>query len=174
LNSGERSLLFTLAGTAFSANLGPGLEGDFNIGRHFALDAAVYWLPSKGFGGQSVTGLFGAKAGIRARRFGFFAKVRPGFITADNALRQITVVGGSNSEGFVGRFDLLAERILDVGGVVEYYPAHHWTLRYDLGDTLIFEEPVIVNSDVAGVSAVGVSVSTTNHLQFSTSVHYRF
>jgi len=159
-----------IAGTALSASLGLGLEGDLNIGRHLALDAAVYWLPSERLRGQSVMGLFGAKAGMRTRRFGFFAKVRPGFITVDNALRQITVIDESNAVVFANKFDRLTERILDVGGVAEYYPAHRWTLRYDLGDTLMFEEPVIVT----GVPTVGAPVSITNHLQFSASVHYRF
>jgi hypothetical protein len=157
------------SGTALSASLGPGLEGDLNIGRHLALDAAVYVLPSQSFRGQSVIGLFGAKAGMRARRFGLFAKVRPGFSTVDNALRQVTVKETNLSLLIVNRFDRLTERILDVGGVAEYYPAHHWSLRYDLGDTLIFEEPL------TGIGILAVPVpSVTNHLQFSASVHYRF
>jgi hypothetical protein len=154
-----------------SGSLGPGLEADLNIGRHLALDAAVDVLPSTNrFQGQSVIGLFGAKAGIRGRRFGFFAKVRPGFITVDNALRQITLMQVSRlSIAFALRFDRLTEPILDFGGVAEYYPAHHWTLRYDLGDTVMFEDPLIV----IGIRSIGVT-SVTNHLQFSTSVHYRF
>jgi hypothetical protein len=156
-----------IAGAALAANLGTGLEGDLNIGRHLALDAAVYVLPSESLRGQSVIGLFGAKAGMRTRRFGFFAKVRPGFITVDNTLRQVTVINESNAVVLDNKFDRLTERILDVGGVVEYYPAHHWSLRYDLGDTLMFEEPLI------GIRVVGFH-SVTNHLQFSASVHYRF
>lgn len=158
------------AGSSSSAILGPGVEADLNIGRHLALDTAVDWLPSKAFRGQSVIALFGAKAGIRARRFGLFAKVRPGFITFDNALRQITLIQVSNlSIAFAFKFDRLTERVLDVGGVAEYYPAHHWTLRYDLGDTLMFEDPLIG----IGIRVVG-GPGVTNHLQFGASVHYRF
>src|SRR5437763_13456166 len=90
------------------SNLGPGVEGDLNIGRHFALDAAVNWLPSTTRVGQTVVGLFGAKVGTRTDRFGFFAKVRPGFFTTDNELRSSTLIFPAIVG--VSRFDRLTQR----------------------------------------------------------------
>src|SRR5436309_2463883 len=64
-----------LSGTGL---LGPGIEGDVNFGRYLALDAAYSWLPSSPQ--HVMTALFGAKAGIRTKHVGLFAKVRPGFV----------------------------------------------------------------------------------------------
>lgn len=157
------------------SNVGPGLEGDLNIGRHFALDAAVTWLPSTSNAGQTVVGLFGGKAGARTDHFGFFAKVRPGFVTIDNALRSSTLVFPAPFG--VSRFDRLTHRALDVGGVVEYYPTRHWALRWDAGDTLFFEEQGPIFTIIAPnvvASFPQAPARTTNHFQFSTSLHYRF
>ncbi len=165
-------------GISFSENLGPGLEGDFNIGRHFALDAALDWFPSNSLLGHTAMGLFGGKAGTRTKHFGFFGKIRPGFLTVDNSLREDILV--ENNIGIpisiMTRFDRLTERALDVGGVIEYYPSRHWALRYDLGDTLVFEEPIKVTV-IGGVPIAPppvFRVGTSNHFQFSASVHYRF
>ena len=159
------------------SNLGPGIEGDFNIGRHFALDAAVSWLPSTTRVGQTVVGLFGAKVGTRTDHFGFFAKVRPGFFTTDNELRSSTF--SFPPAVFVERFDRLTQRALDLGGVVEYYPSRHWALRWDAGDILFFEEKGAIFTDVIPDLNVNTSfpqtpARTSNHFQFSASVHYRF
>jgi hypothetical protein len=165
-------------GFSFSSNLGPGLEGDLNFGRHFALDAALDWFPSNNLFGHTVMGLFGGKAGTRTKHFGFFGKVRPGFITIDNTLRQETAVE-DNSGNLISlntRFDRLTERAIDVGGVFEYYPSQHWAFRYDLGDTVIFGEGGTFS--VTGSSPVTTPLvflsSAANHFQFSASVHYRF
>ena len=91
-----------------------------------------------------MTGLFGVKAGTRTEHFGLFAKVRPGFLTFDNALRAETILVTPGPLGFpIGtisslRFGRLTQPALDLGGVVEYYPARHWAFRWDMGDTLIF------------------------------------
>ena len=68
------------------------MEGDINFGRHFALDGSFSWFPKNTIGNNAMTGLFGVKAGTRTEHFGFFAKVRPGFLTFDNALREETIL----------------------------------------------------------------------------------
>jgi hypothetical protein len=66
---------------------------------------------------------------------------------------------------------------LDLGGVVEYYPAKHWTFRWDMGDTLMFEErnftTTIISGGVTSTTLFG-RPATTNHFVFSSGVHYRF
>ena len=169
-----------------SANFGPQLEGDINFGRHLALDAAYSWLPSNSFSsGQVMTGFFGAKVGTRTERFGFFAKVRPGFLTFSNDLRSVTVFPPSSpSSGFLisPRFARLTERALDLGGVMEYYPVRHWAMRWDLGSTMIFGEPPgpinYVPNPPPIVRPPGIPDPQPgpkgSHLQFSTGVHYSF
>jgi hypothetical protein len=166
---------------AGSGPFGPGMEGDVNFGRHIAFDATLNWLPRRfGLltGGRVVQGLMGAKVGTRFQHFGLFAKVRPGFITTGSGLRS--TVFDFAPPPFINNpntFRRLTEPALDLGGVVEYYPAKHWALRYDLGNTILFEEAVKVN--VIGTIPPGFVLGplggkTTDHFQFSTSLHYRF
>lgn len=163
-------------GTFLPSNLGPGLEADLNLGRHFALDAALDWLPSNTNAGSTLIGLFGGKVGTRTEHFGFFGKVRPGFVTVSNALRASSIVFPAPLG--ISRFDRLTQRALDLGGVVEYYPAKHWALRWDAGDTLFFDEqgPIfsIISPGMPTVTFPQTPSRTTNNFQFSTSVHYRF
>jgi hypothetical protein len=166
------------------AGIGPGVEGDINFGRHFALDGSFSWFPKNTIGKNAMTGLFGLKAGMRTERFGLFAKVRPGFLTFDDALREETILVTPGPLGTpIGilsslRFGRLTQPALDLGGVVEYYPARHWAFRWDLGDTLVFQE----KGPTFNVIGVGVPVGPpftqrnfgSNHFQFSTGIHYRF
>jgi hypothetical protein len=153
-------------------NVGVGLEGDLNFGRHFALDTAIDWLPTTRDQGNTVIGLFGVKAGIRKQRLGYFVKVRPGFVTIDNVFRAEFINGGA----ILDRLGRLTEPVLDLGGVVEYYPARHWALRWDAGDMLLFEE-----NEFSSGSAINGQIfssvfpgQTKNNFRFSTGVHYRF
>jgi hypothetical protein len=158
-------------GTSFSGDMGPGVEGDVNFGRHLAFDAAFNWLPASF--SHTVNGFFGAKIGTRTQHFGFFGKVRPGFFSTAYVLRGATL-NLDTLEG-TSRFGRLTERALDAGGVVEFYASRHWLMRWDLGDTLLFEDPTIFT--ITGTNAppsISSNRGTTNHLQFSTSVHWRF
>src|SRR5262245_24234629 len=154
-------------------NFGPGLEGDFNFGRHFALDGTFNWLPASPYN-HTIQGLFGGKVGTRTEHFGFFGKVRPGFISRGNQLRELVLFPPGPILGVSDvRFGRLTEKALDFGGVLEYYPSRHWALRYDFGDTVVFGEPARIN--VIGVqSPFPSSGNTTHNFQFSTGIHYRF
>ncbi len=155
------------------ADVGPGIDGDINFGRHIALDGSFSWLPHRP--AQTFSGFFGAKIGTRSEHFGFFGKVRPGFITFTNMFRGFTF----NQDTFQGtsRLARLTQKGLDLGTVVEYYPASHWTMRWDLGDTLMFQEGRVPNTTIiGGVATTQIigSNQTTNHFAFSTAIHYRF
>jgi hypothetical protein len=156
---------------------GPEVSGDFNFNRHFALDGAFSWLPADPEHLQ--TGLFGLKAGARTQHFGFFGKVRPGFMHLGDVVRDQTIAFDPNVPGLTNtlRRTGLTQPILDVGGVLEYYPARHWALRWDMGDTIAFEEKgTTLTEAIVGSPTVTVQTpaATTNNFQFSTSVHYRF
>jgi hypothetical protein len=159
-----------------AGEFGPGIEGDLNFGRHFALDGAYSWLPT--ISTHVMTGLFGAKVGTRTQHFGFFGKVRPGFISIGNTLRAETIILVPTAlPATTNRFGRLTERALDLGGVMEYYPARHWALRWDAGNTLLFREPgtkiTIIGLPIA-VDPLRIPSGITNNFQFSTGVHYRF
>jgi len=161
--------------------IGPGLEGDVNFGRHLALDGSLAWLPQTNFGGYAVVGLVGVKAGARTQHFGFFGKVRPGFISQTNAIRNETLVLGSTGSVADASFRsaTLTQRALDLGGVLEYYPARHWAFRWDFGDTLIFQEAgpsaTVITPGSPPAPPINVLPEVTvKSFQFSTGVHYRF
>ena len=56
---------------------------------------------------------------------------------------------------------------IDVGAVLEYYPAPHWTLRFDAGNTVVFLQDNIVGSD-------GKPLKRTDNFQPGLSVMYTF
>lgn len=157
------------------ANLGPGLQGVVNFGRHVALDAEFGILPSTSFNGQTLIGLFGGKVGTRTNRFGFFGTVRPGFVRIGNTFRASTIVVGA--PGTTTRFASLTQPALGLGGAVEYYPARHWAMRWDAGDTLVFQNPGPTFTAIFPGQAPLVTQTpsqVTNHFQFSAGFMYRF
>jgi len=155
-------------------SIGTGVEGGVNFGRHVSLDAAFDYLPATHF--QTLSGFFGAKAGIRRQHFGIFGKVRPGFFSTSHEERSATINLDTNQ--FNARFGRLTQRALDLGGVVEFYPAPHWLLRWDVGDTLAFLEQGTPFTEVGGgnppTTIAGFPSRVTNNVQFSTSFRYRF
>ncbi|HTQ96304.1 MAG TPA: hypothetical protein VMH89_05840 [Candidatus Acidoferrum sp.] len=86
-------------------------------------------------GGTILQGTFGLKGGIRRNHFGFFGKVRPGFQSYSDALAGVTTTGTSSSTFTYARS---TNFILDLGGIMEFYPSEHSTLRLELGDTHLF------------------------------------
>jgi len=157
--------------SGFVGDVGPAVEGDVNFGSHVALDAAFQWIPASF--SQAVNGFFGVKAGARTNHFGFFAKLRPGFFSTSDTFRGSTLNLDTGQAS--ARFGRLTEKALDAGGVIEYYPAAHWLMRWDLGDTVLFEQPTVFSFTGANAPPnLSVSNGNTNHLQFSAGVHYRF
>ena len=107
----------------------------YNFTRWLAIDSTVNYFSTNSHwgdtqrGGKILQGAFGPKAGFRARRFGVFVKVRPGFLS----------YGGVQDNGFPPfpptRLTYFA---VDFGGVLEYYPSRRTMLRFDLGHTAVF------------------------------------
>lgn len=157
---------------------GPGVDGDLNFGRHIALDGSYSWLPSSPI--HLMTGLFGAKVGTRTEHFGFFGKVRPGFVSFGNIERSATEIIGPGLGSSVSlHFARQTEKALDFGGVLEYYPARHWALRWDVGDLVAFQEPsptvtIIINGVPSTRTFDPFPPGTLHNFQFTTGIHYRF
>lgn len=113
---------------------GLGLRFTYNLNDYLGLEAEANGLPQtrEGGGNNEAQGFFGARAGIHRKRFGLFAKARPGFTTF--YLLGITPGPNSFEQGHT-RF------AMDLGGVFEYYPVRHIALRVDAGDTMIHFKP---------------------------------
>lgn len=126
----------------------------YNTSDNFSLETEINFFPQErlnfanGLGSPTsrrMQGLFGAKYGVRSEKFGIFGKIRPGFVRFGEGDSPI----GQSATEFA----------LDIGGVVELYPSRPVALRFDIGNTLI---------------RYGARDFTSNNLQFTTGVAYRF
>ncbi len=116
-------------------------------------------------GGEILQGLFGLKSGIRRNHFGIFGKVRPGFNSYSQALSAISQTGQES-------FDRSTNFVLDLGGIVEFYPGERGTLRLEAGDTHIYFNTRDINF---GGTAFPVSGGKLQHsIQFIAGYGWRF
>jgi len=152
-------------------NFGVGARAVFNLNSFFSLEGEGNFFfnnaSPKGFsGGRAVEGLFGPKIGLRTDNVGIFAKVRPGVISFSNTIQGITInpTAPFSISLQTGR---LTEPALDLGTVIEFYPARHWAWRTDIGDTMIFYR----SSSFQGIRVPGTAKS---NFQFNTGLQYRF
>jgi len=127
----------------------PGFGGYFSyrFGGVFYLDGDLLYFPRSTDlsgphdGGTILQGLVGLKGGIRRNHLGFFGKVRPGFHSYSQALASIT----SSPESF--SYERSTNFVLDLGGIVEFYPKEHSTIRIEAGDTHLYFGTRNVNVD---------------------------
>ncbi|HEY1472406.1 MAG TPA: hypothetical protein VGF61_25440 [Candidatus Acidoferrum sp.] len=156
-----------------STNLGVGLFASYNIWQFVYLDASVNFFPKDedtsgpNDGGRILQGFFGTKEGFQVRRFGFFAKVRPGFM---NYSRTLAGVSLTTPQSF--RYSRATDFALDVGGVVEYYWTRHAILRFDIGDVLMYKSPRPF--DVDGEVSYPSVPRRRNSLQIGIGFGFRF
>ena len=153
------SMILAREATSDGVRTEPGVGGyaSWRFYKVFYLDGDVLYFPrdtsSSGphDGGQIFQGLLGIKGGIRRNRFGIFGKARPGVNSYSRALASISdQPDGSISYGYTRSTNL----VLDLGGIVEFYPGERSTLRFEAGDTHIYwgtrsfnENGVMVSSD---------------------------
>jgi len=160
-----------------------GVRTDFGFGGYvsrrlygvFYLDADVLYFPANRAtagahdGGEILQGLFGVKGGIRRNHVGFFGKVRPGFNSYSQAVTSVTGPSDSAQTFTHGRSTNI---VLDLGGIVEFYPAEHGTLRLEAGDTHTFYGSRTV--DVNGTSTVYPGNGLKHSIQFIAGYGWRF
>jgi hypothetical protein len=171
--------LFT---TMISAREGVGVRADPGFGGYasyklykvFYLDGDVLYFPrdthSSGAhdGGQILQALAGVKGGIRRNHFGFFGKVRPGFNSYSKALTSIN----TTSSPAVYSYDRSASFALDLGGIIEFYPAEHGTFRLEVGDTHVYFSNRNVNDNGMTVPSPGGALR--HSIEFITGYGWRF
>jgi outer membrane protein with beta-barrel domain len=125
----------------------------YNLSENFGIETEFNFFPQErlnfangtSLDSRRTQGLFGAKYGLRSEKAGVFGKIRPGFIRFGEGSSPIGVSA--------------TEFALDIGGVLELYPTRPVALRFDVGNTLI---------------RYGARGFTSNNLQISTGVAYRF
>ena len=149
-------------------------ESGFAVtGSHFlrswiAVDSSVIYLgngdqPSFQAGGPQVQFFAGLKVGVQRRRFGVYAKGRPGLIAFTSA--YVNTAGVPPPTGGVEQLGG------DVGAVLEAYPARKVVLRVDLGETLVRYGAV---SPVTNYGTNYAPVLHASQPQFLLGVGWRF
>ncbi len=165
----------------------PGFGGrfTFNVTDNFALEMEGNLFPKKDrfiafrTGGRAVEGLFGVKIGKRYKRFGIFAKARPGFISFSQGRAEFIPTGGT-TDPFEVRIKRLTHFAADIGGVLEFYPTRRVFTRIDVGDTIIRYGQTTITT--YGLTPGGtftpftftIPSDTTHNFQFSAGVGFRF
>ena len=152
-------------------NFGVGARAVFNLNSFFSLEGEGNFLlndapPKLLSGGRAIEGLFGPKIGLRTESVGIFAKVRPGVISFSNTVQGITI-NPNVPFSFSVQTGRLTEPAIDLGTVIEFYPARDWAWRTDVGDTLVFYH----SSSFSGIRVPG---TTRSNLQLNTGLQYRF
>ncbi|HET6932011.1 MAG TPA: outer membrane beta-barrel protein [Candidatus Acidoferrum sp.] len=152
-------------GSADGVRTEPGFGGyaSYRFYHVFYFDSDLLYFPrgsnSSGphDGGEILEGLFGLKGGIRRNHFGIFGKVRPGFNSYSDALSALSATGQES-------FSRSTNLVLDLGGIVEFYPAEHGTLRLEAGDTHIYFNTRDINFNGTIVPAGGGKLQHTIQL----------
>jgi Outer membrane protein beta-barrel domain len=142
-------------------NSGAGAWGDYNFSRWGAVDIAAFYLPHDDHtrdyqdGGQAFEAYGGLKAGFRTRRFGYFAKFRPGIVQFAKTLEEEDITPTAISL----RIDKFTNLAFDAGGVIEFYPSRHLVLRIDMGeDVLLYRaRTVVVSGSPASIPGLAAS-----------------
>jgi hypothetical protein len=175
-------------GTENAAGFGARIT--YNLTDYFAVEAEgnvfpTGTLPTFVTGGKAEQGQFGVKVGKRYKRFGVFAKARPGFVSFDNTIKLTSILIARVPGGVVRPFTVFgSERkthlSTDVGGVLEFYPSRRLLVRFDFGDTIIrYREHNDVGQTNAIVTRdelpiVKAAAETKHNFQFTAGVGFRF
>jgi hypothetical protein len=175
------SALFKSPGAPSRWNPGLGIRAGYNLSSHIAVEGELNLLPKDDLlNGRRFEGLFGLKGGYRSTNIGLFAKARPGFIysarSVTNCLVRTSTEDGTGSE-FLRCFSAgsRTDFLLDLGGVVEFYPFERSLVRFDIGDTLQRTAEHGIDFNDAGIGVVVLRPSRMAHnLQMSVGVGFRF
>lgn len=157
-----------------SRESGGGVRLSYNINKYLAVEAEgnifdfrIGDHPTDDF--LAAQGLLGVKAGLRNRRLGVFAKVRPGVANFPMlkvhrsfcSVLQACEGSGRNGSRFA----------LDTGAVVELYPTEKIIVRLDIGDTMIrFRD----DSFFSPSGLVRINDGLSHNFQWGVGVGFRF
>ena len=169
--------------TGNNTEAGFGARVGYNFTDKFALEAEGNFYPRRRDPNSTAGGFpaqfqFGPKIGKRFRRFGIFAKARPGFVTFSRVLHQ-TGTETFNFDGQTFTFPTFDARrrtyfSTDLGGVLELYPSSRLITRFDFGDTLIHYGQRDPSGLITGAPTPPIPASTRHNFQFTAGIALRF
>jgi hypothetical protein len=149
-------------------NSGFGFNGAFRITNRLWVDNDLNFYPGSGGYGQkgSMTqGMFGPRYGYTGKSWGWYFKLRPGFIYYDKTL---TIDSGP-------AFTEATRFAFDVGSVFEWFATRHSTLRVDAGTTVVryLTSHTDPRQPAGDILSTDYYVSQSN-FQLTTGYTYRF
>ncbi|HEU4794816.1 MAG TPA: outer membrane beta-barrel protein [Pyrinomonadaceae bacterium] len=149
----------------------------YNFNRSLAAEAELNFFPQKQLifesNGRSIQGQFGVKIGKRFEKFGLFAKVRPGFISAGDVVSfkpEAQVPPTIPSKVTVARETFFT---VDLGGVLELYPSRRLVVRFDAGDTVIRHPERFVPFGFGGPLVRARGPKLSHNFQLTAGVGFR-
>jgi hypothetical protein len=147
-----------------------GFGGNFayRITNRLWVDSEVNYFPGSGsYGnkGSMAEGLFGPRYGYTGKNWGWYFKLRPGFIYYDKTLTIDTGAAFTEATRFA----------FDVGSVFEWFTSRHSTLRVDAGTTVVryltsHTDPRQPPGDILSTDYY----TSQSNFQLSTGYTYRF
>ena len=157
-----------------SRESGVGVRLSYNVNKYIALEAegnafefSIGDYPTDEW--LAAQGLLGIRAGLRGRRVGLFAKLRPGVVNFPKLKvhqRFCLPLQSCQNAGKSGN-----RLAVDAGAVVEIYPTSRIVVRLDVGDTLIrFKDDVFFQTS----SFVRIKDGFSHNVQVAGSVGFRF
>ncbi|HKG13530.1 MAG TPA: outer membrane beta-barrel protein, partial [Pyrinomonadaceae bacterium] len=174
---------FTPFDTGNDTEAGFGGRVGYNFTDNFALEAEGNYYPRSRIANSSTGGFpvqfqFGPKFGKRFRRFGIFAKARPGLVSFSRVLHQT----GAETFTFGDQtitFPIFEDRrrtyfSADLGGVLELYPSSRIVTRFDFGDTLIRYGRRDARGIITASPHTTIPSSTRHNFQFTAGIGLRF
>jgi hypothetical protein len=175
----------------FGGRTEPGFGGrfTFNLTENFAAEAEGNFFPGDCVTctsenvGRLTQGFFGVKVGKRFKRFGIFAKGRPGFASFSKGAFDLVLL--PTPPGMYPQFLVNRSRqtnfAFDLGGVIELYHSKRIFTRFDGGDTMIRYGRRIntffsfdPETGITTPFQVPTPAHTRHNFQFSASVGFRF
>ncbi|MGA8035144.1 MAG: hypothetical protein WB985_04165 [Candidatus Acidiferrales bacterium] len=149
-------------------NSGFGFNAAYRITNRLWVDNEVNFYPgSGGYGkkGSMTQGMFGPRYGYTGKNWGWYFKLRPGFIYYDKTL---TIDSGS-------AFTEATRFAFDVGSVFEWFATRHSTVRIDAGTTVVryLTSHTDPRQPAGDILSTDYYVSQSN-FQLTTGYTYRF
>ncbi|MBV9927967.1 MAG: outer membrane beta-barrel protein [Acidobacteria bacterium] len=158
--------------------LGFGGRVTYNFNNYFAVEAEGNLFPSDlssryTTGGASEQLQAGLKAGKRWKRFGLFAKARPGLVSFGDTVRpELVTISGTTVTQF--QHERKTHFSMDVGGVLEFYPSRRMLVRFDAGDTIIRYGAHDESFFGTSPSVFRVGPEVQHNFQFTGGIGFRF
>jgi hypothetical protein len=153
------------------STIGGGGRVTYNFTKEFALEGEVNYFPGNGYyNTRRWQALIGAKTGVRFDKVGFFGKIRPGAMTTRTEVPLVCIQAPCPPYR-----ETETRFALDVGGVVEFYPANRILVRFDAGDTIVRQPNFYPDPRVlAYTTLLYAPPRTTHNFQLNAGVGFRF